>query len=58
MIRIYGSFMVLEFRSLDFGTCLELGVGWKWKFGTIWWKVGVRLELIRINLNSIQIELR
>jgi hypothetical protein len=47
-----------EIRSLDFGTCLELGVGWKWKFGTIWWKVGVGLELIRINLNSIQLELR
>jgi hypothetical protein len=35
-----------------------LELGWKWKFGTIWWKVGVGLELIQINLNSIQLELR
>jgi hypothetical protein len=31
MIGIYGSFMVLEFRSWDFGTCLELG----WKYGSL-----------------------
>jgi hypothetical protein len=46
MIGIYGSFMVLEkIGILKFGVwTLELGR--KWKFGTIWWKVGAGLELI------------
>jgi hypothetical protein len=43
--------MALAFRSLGFGT-----IGWKRKFGTIWWQVRVGLELIRINLNLIQFE--
>jgi hypothetical protein len=36
MIGIYGSFMVLEFRSLDFGTRMEMEV-WNvgWKFGKL-----------------------
>jgi hypothetical protein len=36
MIGIYGSFMVLEFRSLDLGTRMEMEV-WNvgWKFGKL-----------------------
>ena len=52
MIGIYGSFMVLKFRSLDFGTRMEMEV---WNNLVESWS---RARINSNQLDSIQLELR